>query len=70
MNKIYIYYLICVAYCIIVQFVSSKNKSYDDIIGLTPAFDALIAVLLGWILAPIDLFLRIRTNIKNKLKKA
>jgi hypothetical protein len=27
-------------------------------LGVTPAMDALVVVVLGWVLAPVDLFLR------------
>jgi hypothetical protein len=56
--KIFItYYVISVLYC----FIMASRKWSRDVteggLGITPAFDSLAIVLLGPVLAPIDLFL-------------
>lgn len=58
MKLIIIYYVICLAYC----FYQLSNRYRRDMmpggLGVTPAMDALVVVVLGWVLAPVDLFLR------------
>ena len=51
------YYILCVIYC----FFQLSNRYREDMmpggLGATPAMDAIVVVLLGWILAPVDFFL-------------
>lgn len=62
------YYLICLAYCFLMSFLSYKNKGADPI-RMTPGLDSLSFIILAPILAPVDLFLtwvRLYTEAKGK----
>lgn len=57
MKYFWIYYVVCFIYCV---YQASKRWRSDMMpggLGVTPAFDTLAIVFLGWALAPVDLFL-------------
>ena len=61
------YYLICLAYCFVMSFISYRKKGAEAI-TMTPGLDSLSFLLLAPILAPIDLFLtwvRLYTEAKR-----
>jgi hypothetical protein len=57
MTTLTIYYLICVFYCFFRLYKSYQKKYNDGMIGISPGLDALMVVIMAWILAPIDVSL-------------
>jgi len=49
-----IYYVTCVAYCFYQLFNKYQERYNDGMIGLNPGFDAIMVVILAWLLAPIE----------------
>lgn len=48
------YYIICVIYCFY-QVIKKYHKNYNDgMIGHTPGLDAIMIMVLAWVLAPVD----------------
>lgn len=78
MNVFITYYLITLAYCVIMQTRKWTRDVQAGGLGVTPGLDTLALLIMCWILAPVDVFLtwmrvykeaeeaRIRSN-KNKL---
>lgn len=50
-----IYWFFCVLYCAWRTYVRTQKTSLDGVIGSYPGFDMLMAIVLGPILAPIDI---------------
>jgi hypothetical protein len=48
------YYAICVIYCFYQLFTKYQERYNDGMIGLNPGLDAVMVVLLAWLLAPIE----------------
>ena len=53
----FIYYVICVAYCFYQLFNKYQKRYNDGMIGLSPGLDAIMVVIMAWVLAPIDVSL-------------
>lgn len=66
MNTLQLYYLITTAYCMFFVIKKNLTQGEDTVIGVTPALDMIMVLVIGWALAPIDLLLRIKTLIKGK----
>ena len=49
-----IYYVTCVAYCFYQLFNKYQERYNDGMIGLNPGLDAIMVVILAWLLAPIE----------------
>jgi hypothetical protein len=48
------YYIICIIYCFY-QLFKTYNKRYDDgPTGHSPELDAIMVLVMAWILAPVD----------------
>lgn len=57
MELFWTYYVISVIYCEIKLFITYKKESTAGALNITPALDAIMVLILGWIIAPIDFFL-------------
>lgn len=66
MKLLQLYYLITVSYCMFFIIKKNLKQGNDDVIGMTPALDMMMVLMIGWLLAPIDLILRTITLIKRK----
>lgn len=51
------YYIICAIYCFYKLFTRYQKNYNDGMIGLSPGLDAIMVVIMAWILAPIDVSL-------------
>lgn len=59
------YYVICLVYSFY-QISKTWNKmSYTGGLGISPGLDSIMLLVLCWVLAPIDLFLRFLTFYKK-----
>ncbi len=51
------YYFICIIYCFY-QLVTKYRQRYNPgMIGLSPGLDAIMVVIMAWVLAPVDVCL-------------
>ena len=65
MNTFLTYYVICLVYSFY-QISKTWNKfTMPGGLGTTPGLDSIMVVLICWVLAPIDLFLRFVTFYKK-----
>ena len=63
------YYVICVIYCFY-QLYKNLNKRYDDTpSGNSPEMDAIMVLIMAWVLAPIDVILTWIRWTKNAEEK-
>jgi hypothetical protein len=51
------YYLICLAYCLIMSFRKWNRDVRVGGLGITPGLDTLGLLIMCWVLAPIDIIL-------------
>lgn len=51
------YYFICLIYCFYQLIRKYGKKTMPGGLGVNPEMDVIMVVFLGWILAPVDLFL-------------
>lgn len=51
------YYLITLAYCVLMQARSWSRNVRDGGLGVTPGLDTIALLLMCWVLAPVDIFL-------------
>lgn len=51
------YYLICLAYCLIMSFRRWNKDVRDGGLGISPGLDTLGVVIMAPVLAPVDIFL-------------
>ena len=65
MKTLQFYYLITTLYCMFFVIKKNLKQGEDTVIGVTPALDMIMVLVIGWALAPIDLLLRIKTLIKG-----
>jgi hypothetical protein len=57
MNWFIIYYVICIVYCFY-QLFKNLSKRYDDsAMGGSPELDAIMVLVMAWVLAPVDVVL-------------
>ena len=49
-----VYYLICVFYCFYRLIKRYRKNSSPGMIGETPGLDALMVLIMAWVLAPVD----------------
>ena len=52
-----IYYLLCLAYCIIMQARKWNREVRAGGLGVSPGLDTLALLVMCWALAPVDIFL-------------
>ena len=57
MTTFYVYYLICIIYCFYKLFKSYEKKYNPGMIGISPGLDAIMVLVMAWILAPVDVSL-------------
>lgn len=65
MNTFLTYYVICLVYSFIQISRTWSKYTMPGGLGSTPGLDSIMVVLLCWVLAPIDLFLRFVTFYKR-----
>ena len=53
------YYIICMAYSFIMSSFSWTRNGNAGGLGITPAMDSIVIILLCWALAPVDLVIRL-----------
>ena len=51
------YYAICVIFCFYRLFTKYQERYNQGMIGLSPGLDAIMVVMMAWILAPVDVSL-------------
>ena len=51
------YYLICLAYCLIMLFKRWNRDAMAGGLGITPDMDTIAILLMCWVLAPVDVIL-------------
>ena len=51
------YYLICIIYCYYQLFVKLNHRYDDGPTGNSPELDAIMVLVMAWVLAPIDMSL-------------
>jgi hypothetical protein len=51
------YYLLCVVYCFYQLFKNLNNRYSDDPTGGSPELDAIMVMIMAWVLAPVDVSL-------------
>ena len=51
------YYLICIAYCLIMSFRKWNREVQAGGLGITPGLDTLGLLIMCWALAPVDIIL-------------
>lgn len=59
------YYLVCVVYCFYQLNKTYRNNYMPGGLGISPGMDAFMVLIIGWILAPVDFSLRLRTKYKE-----
>jgi len=52
-----IYYLLCLAYCVIMQARKWNREVRAGGLGVSPGLDTLALLVMCWALAPVDIFL-------------
>ena len=57
MSVFFCYYLLTLAYCIIMQARRWKQDVRSGGLGISPGLDTLALLIMCWALAPVDLFL-------------
>ena len=57
MGTFFCYYLLTLAYCIIMQARRWKQDVMTGGLGISPGLDTLALLIMCWALAPIDIFL-------------
>ena len=48
------YYVICVIYCFFQLFKTYRKRYSSDPTGQSPELDAIMVLMMGWVLAPVD----------------
>lgn len=66
MKALQLYYLIATLYCMFFVIKKNLKQGHDTVIGVTPALDMIMVLVIGWALAPVDLVLRIRTLLEGE----
>ena len=66
MKALQLYYLIATLCCMFFVIKKNLKQGQDTVIGVTPALDMIMVLVIGWALAPIDLLLRVKTAITKK----
>ena len=56
-NSIIIVWILCAIYCLYKLYKRSKMSSYDGVIGYSPGLEVIMVVILGPLLAIIDISL-------------
>jgi hypothetical protein len=51
------YYVICVVYCFYQLFKNLSKRYSDDPTGGSPELDAIMVMMMAWVLAPVDVSL-------------
>lgn len=51
------YYLICLAYCLIMSFRKWNRDVMDGGLGISPGLESVGLIFICWILAPVDIIL-------------
>ena len=69
MNTFLTYYVICLVYSFVQLSRTWIKYTMPGGLGTTPGFDSIMVILLCWVLAPIDLFLRF-VSFYKKAEKA
>jgi hypothetical protein len=57
MNYLMGYYVLCVVYCFFQLSSSYRKRMMPGGLGISPGLDAMMVLLVGWALAPIDIVL-------------
>jgi hypothetical protein len=57
MNVFLTYYLICLAYCVVMSARKWSRDVREGGLGVSPGLDTLALVMMCWALAPVDIFL-------------
>jgi hypothetical protein len=57
MNIFIPYYVICVVYCFYQLFKNLSKRYSDDPTGGSPELDAIMVMMMAWVLAPVDVSL-------------
>jgi hypothetical protein len=57
MTIFWTYYLICLSYCFVMSFRNYRKFATPGDMNITPGLDAIVFLLLCWVLAPVDIFL-------------
>lgn len=57
-NFLITYYVISVIYCFLQLFRTYRKTAHMDALNVTPGLDAIMVLMLGWALAPVDMILR------------
>ena len=52
------YYLVCLAYCLIMSVKRWNRDVMSGGLGISPGLDTLSMIIMCWALAPVDIFLR------------
>ncbi len=54
MNWFVIYYVICIIYCFYQLFKTYRKRYSTDPTGNSPELDAIMVLMMAWVLAPVD----------------
>jgi hypothetical protein len=63
-NLLWVYYFVCVIYCLWKLQKRYKNISTGGGLYVSPGLDAIMVLLIGWLLAPIDLIITMINKIR------
>ena len=57
-NLLLCYYALSVMYCFFQLFRTYRKTAQNDGLNITPGLDAIMVLMLGWALAPVDMIMR------------
>lgn len=66
MEYFYKYWFFSILYCLVQLVHRNRTRGLPGGIGVNPGLDGLMVIGLGWVIAPIDLFLEIKTYLKKR----